>query len=234
MPLTKEYNNQREIKLHQFFEGIHQLMKTTVSTKDFLQIYDSEIKPLDFKGVLSQEKLVDAEDDMMVYQELSSKYQVLKSLVSVEIIWFNSQHELNEITAIIHQTVLPDLQQIVANFTEKTPAILVSRSLYDACSFVSPQIFKDILSGISKASIAASLDAQNKQLRHNFNEPATLNKFIHMLDTPQIIQEILNNNYESPLFSQAMADMYGFDDSNTLSSYLQLISQNEIIIPKKG
>lgn len=234
MPLTKEYNNQREIKLHQFFEGIHQLMKTTVSTKDFLQIYDSEIKPLDFKGVLSQEKLVDAEDDMMVYQELSSKYQVLKSLVSVEIIWFNSQHELNEITAIIHQTVLPDLQQIVANFTEKTPAILVSRSLYDACSFVSPQIFKDILSGISKASIAASLDAQNKQLRHNFNEPATLNKFIHMLDTPQIIQEILNNNYESPLFSQAMADMYDFDDSNTLSSYLQLISQNEIIIPKKG
>lgn len=234
MPLTTEYNNQRELKLHQFFEGIRQLIKTTVSTKDFLQIYDSEITPLDFKGVLSLKKLIDAEDDMMVYQELSSKYQVLKSLVSVEIIWFNSQHELHEINPIIHQAALPDLQQIVANFTEKTPAILVSRSLYDAGSFVSPQLFKDILSGISKASVAASLNAQNKQLRHDFNEPATLNKFIHMLDTPQIIQEILNNNYESPLLSQTMMDMYNFDDSNNLSSYLQLISQNEIIIPKKG
>lgn len=234
MPLTTEYNNQREIKLHQFFEEIHQLMKTTVSTKDFLQIYDSEIKPLDFKGVLSQEKLVDADDDMMVYQELSQKYQVLKSLVLVEIIWFNSQHELNEITTIIHQTVLPHLQQIVANFTEKTPAILVSRSFYDVGSFLSPQIFKDILSGISRASATAALDAQDKQLRHDFNEPATLNEFIHLLDTPQIIQEILNNNHESPLLSQAMTDMYGFDNSNNLSDYLQMISQNEIIISTKG
>ena len=64
MPLKIEHNNQREIKLHQFFEGIHQLMKTTVSAKDFLQIYDSKIKPLDFKDIMSTQKLLDAEDDL--------------------------------------------------------------------------------------------------------------------------------------------------------------------------
>jgi len=234
MPLKIEHSSQHEIKLHQFFEGLHQLMKTTLLAKDFLQIYDLKIRPLDFKGIMSEQKLVDADDDVMVYQELSPKYQVLKSLVSVEIIWFDSQHELHEITPIIHQTALPDLQQIVANITEKTPVILVSRPFDETNSFVKPQVFMDILTKISNASIDAALTAQNKQLRHNFNEPATLNEFIHLLDTPQIIQEILNNNHESPLLSQSMTDMYGFDASNNLSSYLQSIIQHDIIIPKKG
>lgn len=234
MPLTIEHSNQHEIKLHQFFEGLHQLMKTTLSTKDFLQIYDSKIKPLDFKDVISKQKLMDAEDDMMIYQELSPKYQVLKNLVLVELIWFDSQHILHETVPLIHEAALPKLQQIISDLTETFPLILVSRSFDDAVSFVSPQKFDDILSGISRASVTAALDDENKQLRHDFNEPAVLNEFIHMLDTPQIIQEILTNNHESPLLSQAMTDMYGFDGSNNLSGYLQTISKNEIIVPKKG
>lgn len=234
MPLKIEHSSQHEIKLHQFFEGLHQLMKTTVSAKDFLQIYDSKIRPFDFKDIISNHKLLDADDNILIYQELPPKYQVLKSLVSVEILWFNSQHELHGFTPIIHQAALPDLQQIVANFTEETPVILVSRSFDQTTSFVTTQGFTDILTKISNASIDAALAAQNKQLRHNFNEPATLNEFIHLLDTPQIIQEILNNNHESPLLSQAMTNMYGFDDSNNLSSYLQSIIQHDIVMPKKG
>lgn len=234
MPLKIEHSSQHEIKLHQFFEALHQLMKTTVSAKDFLQIYDSKIRPFDFKDIISNHKLLDADDNILIYQELPPKYQVLKSLVSVEILWFNSQHELQEIMPIIHQAALPDLQQIVANFTEKTPVILVSRSFDQTTSFVTTQGFTDILTKISNASIDAALAAQNKQLRHNFNEPATLNEFIHLLDTPQIIQEILNNNHESPLLSQAMTNMYGFDDSNNLSGYLQSIIQHDIVMPKKG
>lgn len=234
MPLKIDHSSRREINLHQFFEGLHQLMKTTVSAKDFLQIYDSKIRPLDFKDIMSTQKLLDAEDDMMIYQELSSKYQVLKNLVLVELIWFDSQHILQESTSLIHESSLPKLQQIISDLTETFPLILVSRSFYDVGSFVTPQKFNDILSEISRASVTAALDAHNKQLRHDFNEPATLNEFIHLLDTPQIIQEILNNNHESPLLSQAMTNMYGFDNSNNLSDYLQTISQNEIIIPKKG
>ena len=234
MPLTIQNNNQREINLHQFFQGIHQLMKTALSTKDFLQIYDSKIRPLDFKDVISKQKLMDAEDDMMIYQDLSPKYQVLKNLVLVELIWFDSQHILHETVPLIHEAALPKLQQIISDLTETFPLILVSRSFDDAVSFVSPQKFDDILSEISRASVTAALATQNKQLRHNFNEPATLNEFIHLLDTPQIIQEILNNNHESPLLSQAMTNMYGFDNSNDLSSYLQSIVQHDIILPKKG
>ena len=111
MPLTIQNNNQREINLHQFFDGLHQLMKTTVSAKDFLQIYDSKIRPLDFKDIMSTQKLLDAEDDMMIYQELSPKYQVLKNLVLVELIWFDNQHTLRETTSpnffSIHSSLNP-------------------------------------------------------------------------------------------------------------------------------